>query len=363
MSSFSLVDLPDELKIKILQRAADIATLRNVRLLGRDWKRLADDNGVWKKVLKKIDFDFSLKTANLRKDTKVYARTIKDKILRINNTPFYLLKPLHGTTNEYNIKLLVKWLDSKDELIPWEVVANTLELTHFQKDKITKPELANDLAELFPFWTIEHENKFQRVVVLELSHQELYKLTREIGRFKWLQDLDVSYNFLENLPKELEECKQLTSLNLNNNSIKSLPEFIGNFSVLESLKIKKNQLQMLPKSFDKLTNLLTLNLGRNQFSEFPEPILSLTRLDDLTIDHNSISTLPNGIEKLVNLRILEADDNKISRIPKSLGNLRNLRILVLTENPVKTFPEEVRNLPNLTIGLDLEGLFHRYFNR
>lgn len=44
--------------------------------------------------------------------------------------------------------------------------------------------------------------------------------------------LDVAHNQLEHLPKEIGNCTQITNLDLQHNELLDLPETIGNFGIL-----------------------------------------------------------------------------------------------------------------------------------
>lgn len=57
-------------------------------------------------------------------------------------------------------------------------------------------------------------------------------LNLSAGELCNLITLDVAHNQLEHLPKEIGNCTQITNLDLQHNELLDLPETIGNKSIL-----------------------------------------------------------------------------------------------------------------------------------
>lgn len=74
------------------------------------------------------------------------------------------------------------------------------------------------------------------------------------GVAPYLTRLDLSHNSLTILPKELQQISNLQWFNVSNNNLKSLPINMGLYRNLKYLDISNNDLKMLPSSFAELRN-------------------------------------------------------------------------------------------------------------
>ncbi|BGP34547.1 hypothetical protein JCM10296v2_006369 [Rhodotorula toruloides] len=92
-------------------------------------------------------------------------------------------------------------------------------------------------------------------------------------------------------PARWFEQEELRSLNLSNNEIDRLSEEIGGFEELELLDLHGNLLSSLPASVGYLENLTSLSLASNGLSTFPLPLFNLRNLRDLSLASNKIATL------------------------------------------------------------------------
>ncbi|KAJ8292472.1 Leucine-rich repeat-containing protein 40 [Rhodotorula toruloides] len=92
-------------------------------------------------------------------------------------------------------------------------------------------------------------------------------------------------------PARWFEQEELRSLNLSNNEIDRLSEEIGGFEELEFLDLHGNLLSSLPSSIGYLENLTSLSLAANGLSAFPLSLLNLRNLRDLSLASNKITTL------------------------------------------------------------------------
>lgn len=68
-------------------------------------------------------------------------------------------------------------------------------------------------------------------------------------RFQWLTQLDLSHNSLQSLPRELCLLPQMISLNLSHNQLSTLPSEIGALLLLQRLDVSNNQLQVCVKQY------------------------------------------------------------------------------------------------------------------
>ncbi|BGP00558.1 Leucine rich repeat domain containing protein [Rhodotorula toruloides] len=177
-------------------------------------------------------------------------------------------------------------------------------------------------------------------------------------------------------PARWFEQAELRSLNLSNNEIDRMSEEIGGFEELEFLDLHGNLLSSLPASIGYLENLTSLSLASNGLTAFPLPLLNLRNLRDLSLASNRITTLwpvdwraaldnalkppeaspsatPESAEKKATplaLPSLPADFPKTSRAP-----FPRLTSLSLSNNPLdhSTFLEDGFELPPRLVTLEL----------
>lgn len=63
------------------------------------------------------------------------------------------------------------------------------------------------------------------------------------GELCSLITLDVAHNQLEHLPKEIGNCTQITNLDLQHNELLDLPETIGNLSIFLIITLRPTNCQ------------------------------------------------------------------------------------------------------------------------
>ena len=98
---------------------------------------------------------------------------------------------------------------------------------------------------------------------LDLSDQNLKRLSESIDKLKNLESLDVRNNKLQELPKSISNLKHLEELALENNELTYLPESIGNLKNLNYLNIENNNVTKLPKSLDIAPKLKFIFIEHN----------------------------------------------------------------------------------------------------
>ncbi|KAL0265799.1 UNVERIFIED_CONTAM: hypothetical protein PYX00_011514 [Menopon gallinae] len=182
---------------------------------------------------------------------------------------------------------------------------------------------------------------------LDLSHNRLATLPKEIGSLSQLRWLYLNHNQLTTLPKEIESLSQLKELRLCFNHLTTLPGEIGSLSQLRWLYLNHNQLTTLPKEIESLSQLQELSLCFNQLTELPGEIRSLSQLQKLTLGNNELTTLPGEIGSLSQLQKLILYHNQLTELPGEIGSLSQLQKLSLYRNRLTTLPGEIGSLSQL----------------
>ena len=99
---------------------------------------------------------------------------------------------------------------------------------------------------------------------LDLSHQSLSKLPRDVVSQRALERLDISSNDLRGaLPAEIRHLGNLKVLIASNNRMTGVPAEIGQLSKLEVLDLSNNEITGLPHEIANLKNLKVLNVSGN----------------------------------------------------------------------------------------------------
>ncbi|XP_022184516.2 leucine-rich repeat-containing protein 40 [Nilaparvata lugens] len=254
-------------------------------------------------------------------------------------------------------KMIVDFSNSDDELKWWEFKPlQNLNLSH-NSIKVLPKELG--ILEV--------------LIELNVENNQIEELPKEIGQLQHLKTLKVKMNRLKSVPEELFKLKEIVHLDLSENLICEIHEGLGDLVTLQKLDLSRNKLSAVPLSLGYLTSLVTLNISHNHLASVPEEIQNLRGLTDLDISHNNISELP-PMTHMSHLTIIEASCNQIAEVP-AFNNCRKLRevrfgqnkiekievgnfeevpvsVLILSSNQILEVPEDIARLTTLTI-LDL----------
>ena len=136
-----------------------------------------------------------------------------------------------------------------------------------------------------------------------------------LSEYNCLKYIDISHNGLKTLPRELEKLTGLQHLNIRGNWLTDLPPWIEKLTGLQQLDISFNELTKLPDGLQKLTGLQQLAIGGNGLTDLPPWIEKLTGLQQLDISSNKLTKLPDGIQKLTNLQFISIQKNPFQTLP------------------------------------------------
>ena len=125
------------------------------------------------------------------------------------------------------------------------------------------------------------------ILRLNLSHNNLTELPREIGFLILLRDLDVSNNRLQRVDPSIAACIRLRRLSLSNNELAHVPSEVSSCSMLEEIDLTHNRLQEIPKSLATLPALSELRLDNNDLARLPTSLSLMPTLSVLTCTSNS----------------------------------------------------------------------------
>jgi len=195
----------------------------------------------------------------------------------------------------------------------------------------------NNIRSLPP--TIE---TLRHLTILDLSHNQIEELCREIGNLSSLRELYLSNNSLKKFPTT-GNLNSLKKLILDNNQIHTIPpECLEPLVQLQTLDMSFNNLDNLSSCISRLKNLKQLNLSHNQLVELPSSVRHLTKLHSLALDYNQIVSIPDKVvANLSRLAKLTISNNKLRSLPYSINNLDALIELNVSHNQIEHLPESI----------------------
>ncbi len=175
---------------------------------------------------------------------------------------------------------------------------------------------------------------------LDLSHEKLKLVPKEIELFTELEELDLSYNLLEDFQIDLSKLTHLKRLDLSDNPNLNFFEFPSSFfsSGIESLNLAKNNLFFVPENFGSLKNLETLDLSNNNITFLPPSFDYLVKLKYLNLSFNNLKEDNFYLNQLWDLEYLQLENNpklSLENVFISLQNKENLQELSFSQNENK----------------------------
>ena len=309
-----------------------------------------------KKILE-YDDDHELKEEDLEKITEI---TLSSKDLRgfekLVNLEYINFKDTGGDIYDFtplsNLKKLRKvriYFRPPAEISPSENFINmscldgsfslltTLETLEIENTHLKKIDPIEQLVNL---------------KTLEIDHNKIESLPKNIGNLQQLEMLTFSYNnivdinplisltnlntlaFANNQVEDVSPIKNMTKMsiiNFSENNIKDISA-IENFSELKSLGANDNKIEILPdfKNFGKLQYIY---LDFNNISSLPN-LKGLDSLDEMWLAYNNLNDEEFGkLDELEHTGFLDVSFNKITKVPV-LKNLKSLKYMLLVGNMI-----------------------------
>lgn len=211
---------------------------------------------------------------------------------------------------------------------------------------------------------------------LDLSEQQLTKISEIVSKLNNLQELNLSQNNLSNL-NGFENLSNLQILNIGMNNFKTFPIEITKYKNLKSLSIWWNDIKLFPEEFfshnnkieeldmtsmfefdfksnlnkiHSFKNLKRLNLGNNQI---PYLTIQFDKLENLEVfgyirqDSINLKDLCSRLAKCKKLKTVHFSVNNINFLPVEILLLESLEELNLYQNKIKVLPSDIVKMNNL----------------
>lgn len=166
------------------------------------------------------------------------------------------------------------------------------------------------------------------------------------GELQGVKALKISEE-LTTFPLEiLDLADSLEILDLSHNRLSEIPKEISRLKKLKIAFFSFNKFTTFPDAFKECTNLYMLGLKGNQIEHFEEDILPLG-ISWLILTDNLLTKLPNSIGDLSRLRKFPLAGNRLTELPESMKKCQNLELLRLSANSIEEIPEWLLELPKL----------------
>jgi len=204
---------------------------------------------------------------------------------------------------------------------------------------ITDIAMYNDL-QLKSLALVKQESKIVKITNdVPYIRDMNYLLNRQCGLY--ITVINLSHNLLTTIPRELFFLIHVTELNLSANYLNSIPDTI-------------NYMQ----------KLIICHIGGNRITKLPTQITELSKLVTLYVNNNKLRRLPTNIGRMSSLCHVVASHNRIRHIPESITRLSRLQLFVLSYNRLVDIPIYLYKLPLICkINLDANYISHLFFSK
>lgn len=199
-----------------------------------------------------------------------------------------------------------------------------------------------------PAILLQSTGSCKRITHLDLSHNKIVSLPKELSQLENLSHCNMSHNQISDLSSiEWVQLRSLTFLDISHNIVAHVPVELSGLARLNRMDASNNLLQSLvPDLFSKSSNLCItlreLNLSNNQLTMLPATLTNLRNLNELLLNNNKLSEIIGGLKKLLDdgtLQMCNVSNNNLGSLPPPLAEHKE-RILI-SGNPLNQFPAEV----------------------
>lgn len=164
-------------------------------------------------------------------------------------------------------------------------------------------------------------------------HENMTCLDGSFSLLTTLEALEMENTHLKEVAP-IELLVNLNTLEIDHNKIESLPKNIGNLQKLELLTFSYNNVKEL-NPLISLTNLKSLAFTNNQVEDI-SPLKNMTKMTIINFSQNNVKDI-SAIENLSELESLGVDTNKIERLP-DFHLLGKLQYIYLSFNNISDLP-------------------------
>jgi len=227
-----------------------------------------------------------------------------------------------------------------DQIETTRQLGSTLNLS-----KLSTPHISHRIFKLEPY-----------LITLNLSHNQLTRISKRIGLLKALIHLDLSYNQIRKLPIELKELRELRELYVGHNFIKEFPISLYKLHQLKCLSVSHNKIEEIGIGGDLsliaeektwefgiglMKNIETFDASDNNIADFPKHLEFCEKLTQINLSKNNLEAIPDCFGNLCNLKFLNMSQNRIKLIPTTCKLWSNIEDLIFNRNDFDIFPGEV----------------------
>lgn len=184
---------------------------------------------------------------------------------------------------------------------------------------------------------------------LDLVHNELQSLPREMGELHKLDCLYVQHNNIRELP-DFTGCASLKEIHFSNNFVAEIAgDFCENLPQLQVLDLRDNKIEKLPDEISMLQSLMRLDLSNNSILTLPVSLCTLAHLVSLQLDGNPLRSIRREIIQSGTTRILKTLRDRSGYVEPKAG-------ATMTFREEGVFPDKFKMRKSHSLAVALKGL-------